>query len=621
MNDIIPNIGGLSGLQSFWFIRVRDIDLPFPEAVNGVISDNINLVTDAVWSTGYCTRETGNSPREMKQSAQGNFLNKVFSGFVPGDNEELLKMFDQDMVDEHFILLYKDNNGNYKLVGNPEEYLSFEYKFEPGSRVSDRRGFLITFSGEGITPDYFYTGTFNSLQASFTPTCRPVELTVDGDPEATIQSGDSYNYITNKFTRTITKEADSDDIVSFESYSSGIIDEISRDANVDTVDYYNRTQGLALTPPYTVEKDDVINVTITPLDPEVEAVIVLEGRFDDVSISVRSPNLGATNAYLAAVNQPDKTLSIIEKSTDTVVATPVLNAGSTHTSAALRPTENMLYVFGFSGVNSCTIQKVNMSGFAVGTMLTKTLSNIGFTPVNADYDSRHDRFILTGGGGASTPIAFYDPVTEVLTGVSMIDTQSATYVYYMNFADHLEDCIMICGSNVPAVAYRKMPSGKFHSPFNILRVGCVSVVFNRNNRKLYTTDFNGGPRWYDTEGPPEDGFVSAPAMRRGGLAHDYVNDMIIGTDITSRAYGILDVGAGTVAQFTGLSAVGAETGYRCAHYCDSTGKFYISSNGGNIVRSVDPLTGAIINTITVGNQFSGATGSLNQLVGSRGKVF
>lgn len=628
MNDFFPNIGDLSGIQAFWFLRVRDILLPYPEPKNGIISDDINLVNGAIWSTGYYTRETGNSLRELKKSLQGDFREKTFTGFVPGDNEQLLQLFDEDMQDERFIVLYKDNTGNYKLIGSPDEYLTLEYKFESGDKVSSRRGFLVTFSGIGKKPDYFYTGTFNSIQAGFTPVCRPATLRVDGVEWAEIGSGDTYNYVTAKFTRTITIEAGGDHKVSFKSYSSGDISEVSR-SNVSSVTYYNQTLLSVITDPYTVTKDDIIIVTVTPTNPALPAVLVLQGVFAAASISVTSPDMGGDGRFSYVTNQvpSPNTLSINDFSLAGYpnVATLSLAASTTYGAPFYRPKDNCVYLFGYSSTTTLVVTKINCSTNAITTTSFTGITNFGFGFPVACYNYKQDIFQIIGQGASGCPFVKYNPVTNTVSFVLSANMVAWTNAYYCGFADNYEDAFILSGA-IPANVYRDagVSPAEYDCLQSFCRSGNTGVVFNRTNRKFYVTEFNGGVYEYSPGRDPQKSLINASGanLNKGALCHDFVRNQIFGTNPAGLGFGWFDFigGGGSVT----ISAIGAETGFKACTYAEYPDKVLILSKGGSTMRVIDPVThalDAVTPTVAVGSQNTSNNTGFNGICFNRLKLF
>lgn len=444
--------------------------------------------------------------------------------------------------------------------------------------------------------------------------CLPVNIyDANGTLLAVVAAGSSYTTSPQTFTRTITFKAGSSNAVSFVSIGTGII-RVASSTNISSATYYNRTTLTSLTPPYSVNINDVININVTPTNSAIDSVLILEGQFTSVTVSVMDPNLGFDGVEGYILNEPDKTLTIFDTTTDLVITTVTLDAASTHTSAVYRGIDDSYYVFGFSGVNTLTLQKVNAVTNVAGAMTSYAATNIGFTPVCCGYSYLQDKFILVSGGGAATPVVVFDPVTLTLNATSMIDIVAATSVQIMGYADDLEDSFFVCGgASSTSNCYKYLSATKFQVKASIVRVGAASVTFNTTNRYFYTTDTNGAPRWYSTNSVPEIGFASGTnCMRRSGICFDPVNNKIFGTDIVSRQYGMFDVGSVTMTAFA-PAAVGAETAYRCCEFNAKTGKVYISTRNGNLVRSINTTTGAIINTIVVGNQHTGTAGSLNQL--------
>jgi hypothetical protein len=60
-------------------------------------------------------------------------------------------------VKERFIVLLKDPQGNYRLIGTPAAPLEFTANFSSGSANSDEKGYRFTFTVNSIVRSPVYS--------------------------------------------------------------------------------------------------------------------------------------------------------------------------------------------------------------------------------------------------------------------------------------------------------------------------------------------------------------------------------------------------------------------------------------------------------------------------------
>lgn len=144
MNNINKpdNPENLGGLERFWFAPVSYF-YSISDAIDGIIQ-SVVFNTGKIWLECYCTAETIKFSELKKQDDNGDYFETKLSGWVPKDSPELLSQL-IDMDQYQYIVKYKDNNGNYKLVGTMEEPINFTEGLDIPENVAGSNGRLITF--------------------------------------------------------------------------------------------------------------------------------------------------------------------------------------------------------------------------------------------------------------------------------------------------------------------------------------------------------------------------------------------------------------------------------------------------------------------------------------------
>jgi hypothetical protein len=155
LNDITRHSSdNLGGVNAFKFVPAKGVN-PLPASLNGAIHHELTLKDGYRWYTGYCTEFTMNYKESPVQSEHGLAYKKTFSGKVPNDRSDLTWLFDE-MKDQGFILDITDNNGQRKIVGNPDEPVYFVSTLDTKAEMAQRNEHEIVFEGEGIDKAPFY---------------------------------------------------------------------------------------------------------------------------------------------------------------------------------------------------------------------------------------------------------------------------------------------------------------------------------------------------------------------------------------------------------------------------------------------------------------------------------
>lgn len=456
--------------------------------------------------------------------------------------------------------------------------------------------------------------------------CAPVTiLDTNGNTLATVVSGGSYTVSPPTFVRTLTFKPGSTGVqrkISFVAHADGLVT-ATLGANVASVVFYNVTTFQTLTSPYTVTNNDIINVTVTPVNPALDTVVTLTGVFSSITTSNTFPEVGLGDK-MYCLNIPDRTVSVNNLAVNTFpnLATIALSA-ITHGSIAYRHIDQSAYVFGFSGINNLTVERISTVTDTLVQTTPFVITNVGITTILACYDWINDKFYIVGGGGATTPFVTYDPVTNTCTAAAALDLLSYVHMVFLGYADYLEGCFLLTANGIAGGAYKPLGSDRFQARFLYTRGGAIGAVFNPNNRQLYMTNSTTAVRVYNPEYIPELRSVGAVNIANSGLSIDVARNTIWGCAINARTIGWIDETNLTTGGFT-APLVGAETGFRAVKYNSFCDKVFATSRNGNIIRVTDAATrllDATTPTIAVGNQITTNAGSWNTLCFNKIQVY
>jgi hypothetical protein len=161
------NPGGVDA--QIWVIAKEDVDLTtFPApAVDGSCSLTGDIVPKAGkgWARWDIMEDTG----ELIAESVGDPGNKSFKhsieGYVPKADAEKSAIF-QNILNRKCLVLVRDGNGNVRLAGDSKRFVYMDAKYTSGKKGTDKNGYTVTFSAEGLAHEpYYYNGVITEVAA------------------------------------------------------------------------------------------------------------------------------------------------------------------------------------------------------------------------------------------------------------------------------------------------------------------------------------------------------------------------------------------------------------------------------------------------------------------------
>lgn len=163
----------LGGVSLFYYADADDI-VYIPAAINGIISDDIVMKEGKVFYAFRATQGTLGFSEPMKENRIGSLFSPELKGFVPKDTPQLQAAF-SEIAGRRIVILYRDNNGQLKLVGSKSYWLIFEQDLDTGISAASRNGVGFSFKGDSPEPAPFFTGSFTVAQTGvISPPVTPV---------------------------------------------------------------------------------------------------------------------------------------------------------------------------------------------------------------------------------------------------------------------------------------------------------------------------------------------------------------------------------------------------------------------------------------------------------------
>jgi hypothetical protein len=154
-----PNVPGLFKL---YLIRVDEVDT-IPAAVYQTISTNLTLAAGKAFAVWEFTEETAKVDENAVGEADGKSFEDMIDFFIPGDDATKAYQFSQ-MLNDRFIAITKDGNGNIKIHGDLDRPMRLETQsFTTGAANADRKGTSFQLKCNASHKAYWYTGTITTL--------------------------------------------------------------------------------------------------------------------------------------------------------------------------------------------------------------------------------------------------------------------------------------------------------------------------------------------------------------------------------------------------------------------------------------------------------------------------
>lgn len=132
----------MGGIQKIYPIPVSIIDA-FDDVYNAEIN-NFTILEGLNYDFLYVIKDMIKFSQEKKESADGTYYETRLEVFTPTDRIELQRLVNT-FETTHYIVVYQDNNGYYKVIGTPDEPLNIEADLDSGQIESGLNGYKITF--------------------------------------------------------------------------------------------------------------------------------------------------------------------------------------------------------------------------------------------------------------------------------------------------------------------------------------------------------------------------------------------------------------------------------------------------------------------------------------------
>ncbi|MDJ1472854.1 hypothetical protein [Xanthocytophaga flava] len=166
----------LGGVESFFYADADEIEY-IGAPINGVISPDIIMKSGKVFYSFRPSQGTLGFKEQQNDTKAGPIFTQELKGYVPRDSADLQSAL-LDLYGRRLVVIYRDNNGLLKLVGDKDFYLTFEADLDTGTNPTNRNGISFTLKGTSPKAAPFYGGSFTVSESGIIS--PPVKPPVDG---------------------------------------------------------------------------------------------------------------------------------------------------------------------------------------------------------------------------------------------------------------------------------------------------------------------------------------------------------------------------------------------------------------------------------------------------------
>ena len=140
----------MGGLLKIWAVPPGDI----------LISGNtVTISTTNNVVALYCSQGSMVFTEKPTRTGAGTAYQTELSAFAPKDTPETSDLI-ADMDRRRWVVIYLDQNEQYKVVGNTQNPLRVSFDLDTGSDTPDRNGHSVKFYGQQIKKAVFIDNPF-----------------------------------------------------------------------------------------------------------------------------------------------------------------------------------------------------------------------------------------------------------------------------------------------------------------------------------------------------------------------------------------------------------------------------------------------------------------------------
>lgn len=149
MTDLLyapaDNLGGLHLIR---FVPVVGLQ-PTPATGRPTV---VQFLAGFRWLNAYCSPFSGRYDEESNETDNGTVYSVTVEGFWPGAGSDADRLQLDELTRHRFVVEATDLSGSLRLIGTTRTPLTFIYKFRTGTQPGDRRGYVLSWTGQLMAP-------------------------------------------------------------------------------------------------------------------------------------------------------------------------------------------------------------------------------------------------------------------------------------------------------------------------------------------------------------------------------------------------------------------------------------------------------------------------------------
>lgn len=147
----------LGGLAEIYAVPQALITAVTESSTANVFDVTISATTNV--TRLYATQNLFSHTEEEKEASGGSYFDNQVSCVVPGDDPALQSVIDY-LREKKLVIIYRDNNGRYKMVGDSTYAIRLSHRAHSGAHPSQLNKKDISFGGSSQYRSKFINNPF-----------------------------------------------------------------------------------------------------------------------------------------------------------------------------------------------------------------------------------------------------------------------------------------------------------------------------------------------------------------------------------------------------------------------------------------------------------------------------
>ncbi|MDX5326413.1 MAG: hypothetical protein LPK80_09140 [Bacteroidota bacterium] len=188
----------VGGVSTFEFVKSEGISIiPEMEPIPKLM---VQLKPGYQWQKGWGSHDSITFEENLVEGEQGTSFNQSLKGFLPDDQYSIGSNFRQSRH-KFFIVRFKDHQGQFRLLGTPDDPARFDFKLSYGN-LPGPKGYEFSFSVNAPSSakyiqipeiEFYINDDGNLIQERG----NTEDFSINGDGELVVVGPDEANYSIN----------------------------------------------------------------------------------------------------------------------------------------------------------------------------------------------------------------------------------------------------------------------------------------------------------------------------------------------------------------------------------------------------------------------------------------